>query len=220
MLPLFRLFRPQPESSFSSRSFALITLVGITACGELPDETRIEAPRILALRQEVTSSWLGLDEADKPPRAQAMPFETVTVSSYLATPTGELDLGTYLPVWLACELRPGEGLTGCISRERAKFANLASIPPCQPANLDAIDIENLPGESPLCRLAGTSTAQFEVPLTCNLLAGGCMEFSMIAAPRWPENTCQRPIYPWEISPSFLAIQIKAPSTTRSVGGTT
>ena len=85
----------------------------LAGCGNmLPDVALLDAVRPLAARIEVTAPLVPDEDPDLPSRAQALPFETVTITPLVAGPQGVVDVDTLAPLWFACPLSPAQSLYG------------------------------------------------------------------------------------------------------------
>ncbi|MGB1699747.1 MAG: hypothetical protein ACPHRO_07330 [Nannocystaceae bacterium] len=156
---------------------ALSVLVG---CGDsLPDVALLNTVRPLAARVEVTQPLVPDDDPDAAPRAQALPFETVTITPLLAGPQGIVDADTLAPLWFACPLSPTQSLYGCISSEFP--ITMTDIPPCEsPVPIFDLDFSEIPEPQGLCQLGQSGTSSMTVPFDFNILSGGGIELTMIA----------------------------------------
>ena len=153
-----------------------------SACQDpLPDPQLVITPRILAIKTEVTTPLpLGIDEADQPARAQALPFEGVTITPFLVHPEGVYAPDEIDPVWIACEMGPGQGLFGCIS-ESFPF-ELDSLPSCPVQDFNSVDVGDPPPSVSPCLIGRAFAPEFVVPFSQNLFVGGDIELTMIAGP--------------------------------------
>jgi hypothetical protein len=176
---------PAPRLAVRAINLALGTgLLASAACGgELPIKERIIDTRVLAIRNEVIAS--PLDPVPDPAlatRCEALPFEDVRLTPWIATPTGPLDLTgpDFDPVWIACNLGPGQGLFGCL--KAAVPTTLADIPECPPPSFMGLDFSADP-PSPCIIPADDSddgAQDFTVPFSSALLIGGDLEVTMIS----------------------------------------
>jgi hypothetical protein len=146
---------------------------------ELPDERMIENTRILAMRVEVTAP-LFPDEPDSATRCQALPFETVRIEPWIVDPDGPVDLDELDPVWIACQMTPGQGLFGCISNEFP--TDLDDIPECEVPDFMDLETGELPEAQGLCLIGRDPRPEFTVPMNSSILIGGEIEVTMIAGP--------------------------------------
>jgi len=182
-------------------ALALAFGTGLAACGaELPISERIASTRVLALRSEVVAPLPMMpDDPELGSRCEALPFEGVRLTPWIATPTGPLDLTgpDYDPVYIACNLGPGEGLFACL--KGALPLELADIPTCPVpsfADLMAMDLPEPP--SPCIIPADDSDdgkQDFTVPFTSALLIGGDLEVTLISrSPGSPSTAeCAAPL---------------------------
>jgi len=161
------------------RTTALVVLVG---CGDsLPDEALLTTVRPLAARVEVTEPLVPDEDPDAAPRAQALPFETVTVTPLIAGPQGVLDPDDLAPLWFACPLSPTQSLYGCISAEFP--TTVALIPTCEePGSGFDVDFSEIPEPQGLCQLDSVGAPSLTIPFDFNILSGGGVELTMIAGP--------------------------------------
>lgn len=156
----------------------------LAACGaELPIRERIIDTRVLAIRNEVIASPIDPDpDLTLATRCEALPFEDVRLTPWIATPTGPLDLSgpDFDPLWIACNLGPGQGLFGCL--KAAVPTTLADIPECPPPSFMGLDFSADP-PSPCIIPADDSddgAQDFTVPFSSALLIGGDLEVTMIS----------------------------------------
>ena len=160
----------------------LAALLGLAALSsgcamELPDARLIIDRRVLAIRTEVTGTLIP-DEGETP-KAQALPFETVTVTPFVVDPNGPVDPEDIDAVWLACQLGPGQGLFSCL--QDAMPVALDELSECEtPSFEDLGDIENLPEPASPCIIDRAPIPEYGVPLAANTLIGGSIELTMIA----------------------------------------
>lgn len=171
---------PASSRAFSRLAAALLSaglLAVAPGCAEeLPDVRLIESTRPLGLRVEVTAS-LVQDEPDAATRCQALPFDTVRLTPWIVDPEGPVELEAVDPVWIACQLNPGQGLFGCI---QSTFpTRLEDIPVCEPPDLTNLDPNAIPPAQSPCVIARTPTPDFVVPFNSSILAGGDIELTMI-----------------------------------------
>lgn len=172
-----------PRPAARAVNLALGTgLSALLACGgELPISERIISTRVLAIRNEVIGP-LYPDPPDTGTRCEALPFETVRLTPWVATPTGPLDLTgpDFDPIWIACGLGPGQGLFSCL--KAAVPTKLADIPACPVPSFMGLDIGADP-PSPCILPADDSddgALDFIVPFASTLLIGGDLEVTMIS----------------------------------------
>jgi len=182
-------------------ALALSLGTGLSACGgDLPIAERIASTRVLALRSEVVAPLPMLpDDPELGLRCEALPFEGVRLTPWIVTPTGPLDLTgpDYDPVWIACNLGPGEGLFACL--KAALPLELADIPTCPvPSFADLMAAERPEPPSP-CILPPDATddgaQDFTVPFASALLIGGDLEITLISqSPGSPSTAdCAAPL---------------------------
>lgn len=164
-----------PRRSLVCLALAL-PLLGACAT-DLPDPRLIINTRILAIRTAVTGPLLP-DPADaETPKAQALPFETVTIEPFLVGPTGPLEPDFIDPVWIACELQAGQGLFACL--QEAMPLRLDELPACEAPSFDQLGGESLPEPPSPCLIGRTGVPQYVVPISANVLIGGAIELTMI-----------------------------------------
>ena len=176
---------PAPRLAVRAFNLALGTgLLAALACGpELPSRGRIISTRVLAIRNEVVAS--PFDPAPDPElasRCEALPFEEVRLTPWVVTPTGPLDLTgpDFDPLWIACNLGPGQGLFGCL--KAAVPTTLADLPECPAPSFMNLDPSADP-PSPCVVPADDSddgAQDFTVPFVSTLLIGGDLELTMIS----------------------------------------
>lgn len=175
---------PSPQRLLASLSLGTGLLA---ACGgDLPTEERIITTRILAIRSEVTAPLIPDPAPDLGVRCQALPFEGVRLTPWIVTPTGPLDLTgpDFDPVYIACNLGPGQGLFACLKGQLP--TTLADIPECPvPSFMDLDPMATTLPESPSpCILPGDGSddgaQDFIVPFAQTLLIGGDVEVTMIS----------------------------------------
>ena len=159
---------------------ASASLVALAGCGNmLPDVALLDAVRPLAARIEVTAPLVPDEDPDLPSRAQALPFETVTITPLVAGPQGVVDVDTLAPLWFACPLSPAQSLYGCISS--AFPTALDELPECEiPDPGFDLDFSEIPPAQGLCRLSTAANAELTIPFDLNILSGGGVEVTMIA----------------------------------------
>lgn len=169
------------------------------ACGgELPIAERIASTRVLALRSEVVAPLMP-DDPQLGTRCEALPFEGVRLSPWIVTPTGPLDLTgpDYDPVWIACNLGPGQGLFACL--KAALPLELAAIPTCPVPSFGDLMGMDLPEPPSPCILPADDSddgnQDFTVPFASALLIGGDLEMTMISrSPGSPTTAeCAKPL---------------------------
>lgn len=191
-MPLTRLQRALISLSLGTGLF--------TACGgDLPVEERIVTTRVLAIKSEVTTPLIPDPEPDLGVRCQALPFEGVRLTPWIVTPTGPLDLAgpDFDPIYIACNLGPGQGLFACLKSQLP--TTLADIPECPiPSFMDLDPMASTLPESPSpCILAADDSddgaQDFVVPFAQALLIGGDIEVTMISrSPGSPDTaTCAK-----------------------------
>jgi len=162
----------------SALGLALALGTGPSACGgDLPIAERIASTRVLALRSEVVVPLPMLpDDPELGSRCEALPFEGLRLTPWIATPTGPLDLTgpDYDPVWIACNLGPGQGLFACL--KGALPLELADIPTCPVPSFADLMAAELPEPPSPCILppdgSDDGMQDFTVPLASALLIGG------------------------------------------------
>jgi hypothetical protein len=185
-------------------------LFGLPACGpELPIGERVIDTRVLAVRNEVIAP-LTPEAADAAPRCEALPFEGVRVTPWIVTPDGPIDLTgpDFDPVWIACNLGPGEGLFACL--KGAQPTALADLPTCPVPSFADLDPDSmsLPDSPSPCVLpadgSDDGSQDFVVPFASTLLLGGDLEITMISrGPGSPDTpACAEP---------FLAGETEVPN---------
>ncbi len=158
----------------------------LAACGpELPSSERVISTRVLAMRSEVVAPLFPEPNPELGVRCEALPFERVRLTPWVVTPTGPLDLGgpAFDPVWIACNLGPGQGLFACL--KAAVPTTLADIPACPIPSFTDLDPSAMLPESPSpCVLppdpVDDGAAEFVVPFASTLLIGGDLEVTMIS----------------------------------------
>jgi hypothetical protein len=148
----------------------------------------------LAIQTEVTTPLPFIEEEpDAAGRAQALPFEGVTITPFLVDPKGPIDPADVDPVWIACEMSPGQGLFGCIQEQFP--LELDDIPACPEVDFLTVDLEDPPPSVSPCVISRSFAPEYTVPFSQNLFVGGDIELTMIAGP--PEGTsteaCAEPI---------------------------
>ncbi|WP_146658256.1 hypothetical protein [Enhygromyxa salina] len=173
-------------SGSHSVSLAALAVLGCcvsfvaTGCAQdLPDARVIISHRVLAIQTAVTASPFP-DQAPDPdrPKAQALPFETVTITPYIVNELGIVDPDSLDVVWLACELTPGLGLFACISA--ATPVALEDIPDCTAPSFDALTGDELPELVSPCVIGREGTPEYVAPLSANVFVSGAIELTMIA----------------------------------------
>ena len=150
-----------------------------TGCGmELPLVQVIDSRRPLAVRVEVTGPLMP-EDPELAPRAQALPFEEVTVTPFVVDVDGPVPPDQLGGVWFACPLGPTGGAFDCISDRFP--VDPADVPDCEPppAMMD-LDFDDLPEAQDLCRIGTDGEFQYTVPLDNNILAGGRIELTLVA----------------------------------------
>lgn len=166
---------------------ALLSLGTSLACApDLPSAQRIAEPRILALRADVVGPLFPDEADDLGARCEALPFEKVRLTPFMAAPEGALDVAgpDFDPIWIACNLGFGEGLFACL--KGALPLALDDLPVCPTpsfADIDPTSME-LPDSPSPCRLPDDGSPDgrqdLVVPLAANLLIGGDLEVTMIS----------------------------------------
>lgn len=156
------------------------------ACGgDLPVSERIASTRVLALRSEVLTP-LTPEDPELGLRCEVLPFERVRLTPWVVTPEGPLDLAgpDFDPLWIACNLGPGQGLFACL--KAALPLKLADIPECPVPSVADLDpaVNSLPEPPSPCILPADGSddgvQDFTVPLASALLIGGDLEVTMIS----------------------------------------
>jgi hypothetical protein len=154
------------------------------ACaGDLPIAERIISTRVLALRSEVVAPLMP-DDPELGSRCEALPFEGIQLTPWIATPTGPLDLTgpDFDPVWIACNLGPGQGLFACL--KAALPLELADIPICPVPSFADLMAMDLPEPPSPCIIAADDSddgkQDFTVPFASALLIGGDLEITLIS----------------------------------------
>lgn len=158
---------------------ALGTSVG---CAEpLPEEGLIITNRALAIRTEVTAPLPDVDpDPMAPPRAEALPFETVRLTPYLVGAKGPVDPTTLSPVWIACELQPGGSLFSCL--DAALPLELDDIPACEVPDFSQLMGDDIPAWVSPCIISRDTAPDFVVPLAAGIFLGSDLEITMISGP--------------------------------------
>lgn len=190
-----RLTRPRRAPG---SALALALAFGAGCGGDLPIAERIASTRVLAVRSEVVAPLMPDDPA-LGTRAEALPFEGVRLTPWIVTPTGPLDLTgpDYDPVWISCNIGPGQGLFACL--KAALPLELADIPTCPVpsfADLMAMDLPEPPSPCIVPADASDDGAQdLTVPLASALLIGGDLEITLISkSPGSPTTSeCAKPL---------------------------
>ena len=153
--------------------------IGGSACAEeLPDPRMIESTRVLAVRTEVTVPLVP-EEDDIAVRCQALPLETVTLTPFVVDPQGPVDPDEIDPVWIACQMGPGEGLFGCI--QNAFPVALEDIPACVPPDPMDLGGDEIPEAISPCVIGRAGAPEFTVPFNSSILIGGDIEVTMIGS---------------------------------------
>lgn len=161
---------------------AALTVAMTTGCAmELPDPRLIIKHRVLAIRTEVTGTLLPEDPelADRP-KAEALPFETVTLDPFIVNADGPVDPESLDLVWIACQLTPGQGLFACL--QDAMPLKLEDIPACESpgfADIDFSDFENLPEVASPCVIGREGRPEYDVPISASVFISGSIELTMI-----------------------------------------
>lgn len=161
---------------------AALTVAMTTGCAmELPDPRLIIKHRVLAIRTEVTGTLLPEDPelADRP-KAEALPFETVTLDPFIVNADGPVDPESLDLVWIACQLTPGQGLFACL--QDAMPLKLEDIPACESpgfADIDFSDFENLPEVDSPCVIGREGRPEYDVPISASVFISGSIELTMI-----------------------------------------
>lgn len=166
-----------------SRRLCFVSLIPVAlalGCAtDLPEQGLIIDTRVLAIKTTVTTPLIP-DPADADtPKAQALPFETVTIEPFVVTPTGPIEPDSIDPVWIACELAAGQGLFACI--QAAMPLTLDELPECvAPSFMDLEGASALPEPVSPCSIGRTGVPEYTVPLSANVFIGGAIELTMIA----------------------------------------
>jgi hypothetical protein len=157
----------------------MLTMLMAGCAMDLPDARVIISHRVLAIRTAVTASPFP-DQPPDPerPKAEALPFETVTLTPFVVNELGAVDPDSLDAVWLACELSPGQGLFACISA--AMPLTLDAIPECTVPSFDALMGDELPELESPCLIGRSGTPEYVAPLSANVFVGGAIELTMIA----------------------------------------
>ena len=180
---------------------ALALGTGASACGgDLPISERIATTRVLALRSEVVAPLpMTNNDPELGTRCEALPFEGVRLSPWIVTATGPLDLTgpDYDPVWIACNLGPGQGLFACL--KAALPLKLDDIPACPVPAFADLMAAGLPEPPSPCILppdgSDDGAQDFTVPFASALLIGGDLEITLISrSPGSPSTAeCAKPL---------------------------
>ncbi|MFV8752190.1 hypothetical protein ACNOYE_16705 [Nannocystaceae bacterium ST9] len=156
----------------------LVAAAGLGCAMDLPEPGLIIDTRVLAIKTSVTGPLIP-DPADaETPKAQALPFETVTIEPFVVGPEGPIDPDSIDPVWIACELSVGQGLFACI--QAAMPLSLDELPECEIPSFEDIDGTTLPEPVSPCLIGRTGIPEYTVPLSANVFIGGAIELTMIA----------------------------------------
>lgn len=175
----------------------------LLACApDLPVDERIAIPRVLAVRTEVITPLPPGEAPDTALRCEALPFEGVRLRPFMVDANGVIpvtgdryDPQTFDPMWIACNLGPGEGLFACL--RGAIPLELDALPTCPMPDFGMLDpnATELPELPSPCLIAPDASADgeldFMVPFGPNLLIGGDLEITMISrGPGSPDTrTC-------------------------------
>lgn len=164
-------------------TLAVAALATQPACGpSLPDQGLILTVRPLAVRVDVTTPLVPETDPEAAPRAQALPFEGVTLTPFVVGPEGPVDVATLDPLWIACPSGPSQVPPQCILGAVASADSprrVEDLPACETPSFDTFDPDAIPTPQGLCRLAGSATATLTVPLDTNILSGGSVEVTLI-----------------------------------------
>ncbi len=145
---------------------------------DLPEPGLIISTRVLAIKTTVATPLVP-DPADADtPKAQALPFETVTIEPFVVGPEGPIEPDSIDPVWIACELTAGQGLFACI--QAAMPLTLDELPECAVPSFTDLDGTSLPEPVSPCLIGRTGIPEYTVPLSANVFIGGAIELTMIA----------------------------------------
>lgn len=158
---------------------ACVVLTSALGCAtDLPEQGLIISTRVLAIKTTVTAPLLP-DPADADtPKAQALPFETVTIEPFVVGPEGPIEPDSLDPVWIACELGAGQGLFACI--QEAMPLTLDELPECVAPSFADLDGGALPDSVSPCMIGRAGIPEYTVPLSANVFIGGAIELTMIA----------------------------------------
>lgn len=158
---------------------ATLAALALGCAMDLPEPGLIISTRVLAIKTTVTQPLIP-DPADaETPKAQALPFETVTIEPFVVGPLGPIDPESIDPVWIACELTAGQGLFACI--QDAMPIALDEIPECEAPNFaDLMDLSELPEPVSPCLIGRSGVPEYTVPISANVFIGGAIELTMIA----------------------------------------
>ncbi len=172
------------RTNLARTGLGLSLVVGVSGgCGDaLPSQQRIITTRILAVRTEVVTPLplLPPDDPELGVRTEALPFEQVRVTPFLGDPDGVVDPDVITPLWIACELSPGQGLFACL--KSAFPTSVDELPDCPVPSLMDLDFEtgSFPEYPSPCLLAeNTGVLDMTVPLSSSALIGGDLELTMV-----------------------------------------
>ncbi len=176
---------PGPKLHACAKYLGALTVVATLAsgCGEaLPSQERIISKRTLAIRTEVTTPLplLPPDDPELGVRAEALPFEQVRVTPFIVDADDVVDPDVIAPLWIACELSPGQGLFACL--KSAFPTSVDELPMCPEPSLMDLDTESgsFPEYPSPCLLAeNTGVLDITMPLSSAALLGGDIELTMI-----------------------------------------
>ena len=156
-----------------------LTLLSASGCGMgLPNPELVVFTRPLAMRVEVIESVI-VDPPNAQPRAQALPFDRVSLQPFLGGVNGPVDPASLDAVYLACPRTSSQGTFGCYDEQIP--LRLDELPACDTPSLTGFDFENIPPPQGPCLVdRGVSVAEYVVPFDTNLLSGGNPEILMIA----------------------------------------
>ena len=171
----------RPASLLPALAGPALTVVLLAGCAiDLPDPRLIISNRVLAIRTAVTGPLLPEDPdlADRP-KAEALPFETVTLEPFIVDAEGPLDPDSLDLVWIACDLLPGQGLFACL--QDAMPLSLDDLPACEAPDFNALlgGSGELPENVSPCLIAREGTPEYVVPLSANVFISGSIELTMI-----------------------------------------
>ncbi|NVB39591.1 hypothetical protein G6O69_17245 [Pseudenhygromyxa sp. WMMC2535] len=179
---------PRIRAALAALPLASLVLGGASGCSiDLPDPRLIISHRVLAIRTAVTTPLVPEDaELADQPKAQALPFETVTLEPFIVDESGAVDPDELDIVWIACELSISQSLFACI--QDAMPLTLDALPACEaPSLADLQSLEDgLPELPSPCLIAREGSPEYVAPLSANVLLSGAVELTMIAGV--PEGT--------------------------------
>lgn len=160
-------------------TLATLASLALGCATDLPEQGLIISTRVLAIKTTVTTPLIPDDADAETPKAQALPFEVVTIEPFVVGPEGPIEPDSIDPVWIGCELRAGQGLFACI--QAAMPLTLDELPECvAPSFADLEDTTALPEPVSPCLIGRTGMPEYTVPLSANVFIGGAIELTMIA----------------------------------------